>query len=420
MPYFDTRTLIDLLMLLLVMLRRVVARLGLGSGFELAFVAALFGVGLAACSVSALRTRTDSGSNDAPNAGHAGGSGGSALATGGSGGLAPGGAAGALPDGAVPPDGGADGFSDVSSDAGGRVDSTDARGDASTDGGGDALAAVCSSCTSWGQPVAEGPSPSSLVELSGLAASRAHPGILYAHNDSGDTARFFALTEQAHVNAELHLTGSPTATDWEDISVGPCPTGSCIYIGDTGDNKLDRTQYVIHRVAEPATLPIDGSVVTVNYESFPFVYPDGPHNTETLLVHPITGQVFVVLKEAGLPAAVFEMPLPLQAGHEVTLTQVTSLTIPVTEGVVTDGSFHPCGDRLLIRTTSATGLFEMTRTSGQSLSALFAATPVMVPVAAEPQGEAVTYALDGRRYFTGSETVSSTAVPNISVVTCQN
>jgi len=40
------------------------------------------------------------------------------------------------------------------------------------------------------------------------------------------------------------------------------------------------------------------------------------------------------------------------------------------------------------------------------MAALFGATPVMVPVAVEPQGEAVTWALDGRSYFTSSETVS--------------
>jgi hypothetical protein len=409
-------------MSLLVKERQVVARLGLRSGFELAFVMALFAVGLAACSVSVLKARPDAGSNDAPDAGLGGGTGGSALATGGAGGLSTGGSAGATPDAAGTPDAAADQFSDVTSDvtADGGGDATDARGDSATERGGDSQATVCASCTSWGQPVTEGPSPSALVELSGLAASHLHPGILYGHNDSGDTARFFAMTEQAHVNAELHLTGNPTATDWEDVSVGPCPTGSCIYLGDTGDNKLERSQYVIHRVAEPATLPSDGSIVTVSYESFPFVYPDGPHNAETLLVHPITGQVFVVIKEAGILATVYEMPLPLQAGQVVTLTRVTSLAVPIAEGVVTDGSFHPCGDRLLIRTTSVTGLFEMTRTPGQSLSTLFGATPVMVPVALEPQGESVTYAVDGRRYFTGSETVSSTAVPNISVVTCQN
>jgi len=70
--------------------------------------------------------------------------------------------------------------------------------------------------------------------------------------------------------------------------------------------------------------------------------------------------VFVVIKESGIPATVYEMPLPLQVGQQVTLTRVTSLAIPVVDGVVTDGSFHPCGDRLLIRTTSATGLYELT------------------------------------------------------------
>ena len=32
-----------------------------------------------------------------------------------------------------------------------------------------------------------------LIETSGIAASRSQDGILWAHNDSGDTARFFAL-----------------------------------------------------------------------------------------------------------------------------------------------------------------------------------------------------------------------------------
>lgn len=299
-------------------------------------------------------------------------------------------------------------------------DHADAReGDATQDGTVDGP--VCTHCTDWGAPQTEGPSPAVLPELSGLAASHLHPGLLYGHNDSGDSARFFALTPQGHVNAELHLADT-TATDWEDISVGPCPSGSCVYIGDTGDNKTDRTQYVIHRLAEPATLPADGSIVTIpatSYESFPFVYPDGPHNAETLLVHPVTGQIFIVIKETGIDATVYEMPLPLQAGQQVTLTLFSALTLSAIEGVVTDGSFHPCGDRLLIRTTGTTGLFELTRAGGASMASLFTATPVRVPVPVEPQGESVTYSLDGRSYFTGSETVSGQPLPSLSMITCQ-
>ena len=310
---------------------------------------------------------------------------------------------------------------DLPGDTPGQADArADAReGDAAQDSAVDG--ALCSRCTDWGAPQAEGLSPAVLTELSGLAASHVHPGLLYGHNDSGDSARFFALTPQGHVNAELHLADA-TATDWEDISVGPCPSGSCVYIGDTGDNKADRAQYVIHRLAEPATLPADGSVVTIpatSYESFPFVYPDGPHNAETLLVHPVTGQIFIVIKETGIDATVYEMPLPLQADQQVTLTLFSALTLSPIEGVVTDGSFHPCGDRLLIRTTGTTGLFELTRAAGASMTSLFMATPVRVPVPIEPQGESVTYSLDGRSYFTGSETVSGQPVPSLSMITCQ-
>ena len=292
-------------------------------------------------------------------------------------------------------------------------------GDTVIDAGMDITGPVCTSCTSWGAPDPLGqPSPSVVPELSGLAASRLHPGILYTHNDSGDTARFFAIDEKAQLNAEIHLTGV-TATDWEDINVGPCPSGSCVYIGDTGDNKLERSQLVIYRVPEPDALPSDGSIISVTPESFPFIYPDGRHNAETILVHPITGQIFIVIKETGIPATVYEMPLPLTPGEQVTLTRLTSLAIPPADGIVTDGSFHPCGDRLLIRTTSTTGLFEMTRSPGDSMASLFGAPPVMVPVAVESQGEAVTYAQDGRSYFTSSETVFGDPPVWLSQVSCQ-
>jgi len=79
--------------------------------------------------------------------------------------------------------------------------------------------------------------------------------------------------------------------------VGPCPSGSCIFVGDIGDNKLERSSYGIYRVTEPSiTSSVEG---TVAFDYFPFAYDDGPHNAEALVVDPVTGRVYVVLKEMG-------------------------------------------------------------------------------------------------------------------------
>jgi hypothetical protein len=60
-----------------------------------------------------------------------------------------------------------------------------------------------------------------------------------------------------------------------------------------------------------------------------------------------------------------------------------------------------CGARLLVRTRSALFLFAGAR--DVAMSALVATTPAMMPVANEPQGEAVAWRRDGRAYFTVSE-----------------
>jgi hypothetical protein len=264
-------------------------------------------------------------------------------------------------------------------------------------------ATPCGGCSAYGAVTALGAISAKLVELSGLAPSHLHPGILYAHNDSGDSARFFAINDKAQVTAEMDLMGA-TATDWEDVAVGPCPSGFCVYLGDIGDNAMGRAEYTIYRVAEPDVLATDGSASPVVYERFPFVYPDGKHNAETLLVHP-SGRVFVVTKVTGVTASVYEMPLPLTPGVRATLQPVTTITLGPSTDQLTGGSFHPCGNRLLLRTYGS--LYELTDGSDGGAEGVFKAPPAMVPVAQEVQGEAVTYSLDGMTYFTSSETVGT-------------
>src|SRR5215207_364043 len=89
-----------------------------------------------------------------------------------------------------------------------------------------------------------------LPEGSGLAASRRTPGRFWSHNDSGD-AVLFALDGTGHVNGRVSLAGA-NVEDWEAIAIGPCPSGSCIYLADIGDNDARRKRITIYRVAEPA------------------------------------------------------------------------------------------------------------------------------------------------------------------------
>ena len=89
-----------------------------------------------------------------------------------------------------------------------------------------------------------------LPEASGVAASRLRQNILWSHNDSGEP-----LVVGVDATGAIKELVRPTGTvveDWEDIAVGPCPQGSCVYIADIGDNASKRARITVYRFREPA------------------------------------------------------------------------------------------------------------------------------------------------------------------------
>jgi hypothetical protein len=162
---------------------------------------------------------------------------------------------------------------------------------------------------------------------------------------------------------------------------------------------------VIYRVAEPdVAVGRPAGMRAVTADALPFVYPDGSHNCETLLAHPRTGDLYLVTKRGGV-AGVYRMPMPFTPGVRATLVHLRD--IPIADGaVVTGGDIHPCASRVLLRTYGA--LYEYRAAAGAAFETTFGATAISVPVAREPQGEAVGYALDGRGYVTISEGASPT------------
>ena len=240
-----------------------------------------------------------------------------------------------------------------------------------------------------------------LTELSGIAESRGEPGVYFVHNDSGDRARFFAIDGQATLRATYVLTGA-AAVDWEDLAVGPCPAGQCVFLGDIGDNDRVRAGYAVYRVTQPAVGPGAAATHDVPWERFAFVYPDGAHNAESLVVRPDTGDVYVITKVSAGATEVYRFPRPMDAAATATLVRVGALALPTSgDALVTGADLHPCARRLLVRTY--TRLWEFAAGEGAPWDDLFRATPERVPVAAEAQGEAVGWHADGRGYVTLSE-----------------
>jgi hypothetical protein len=257
-----------------------------------------------------------------------------------------------------------------------------------------------------------------LNELSGLVASRASPGVLYANNDSGDAARFFAMDTDAKALGRFELDGA-SANDWEDMTIGPCPAGTCVFLGDIGDNRRVRTDYAIYRVKEPAVAvgkPV--GTVKVAWERFAFEYPAGEKfNAETLFAHPVTGELYIVIKQsAGDPSMVFKFPMPMDASKSATLIKVAELKVPEPKDqALTGGGLSPDGNALLLRMYNR--LVELKLPAGAPFEQIFAAKAVNVPVSAEQQGEAVAWKADGRGYFTASEEVG--VKPTLNRVECQ-
>ncbi|MGK2949018.1 MAG: hypothetical protein ACSLFP_10615 [Acidimicrobiales bacterium] len=275
-----------------------------------------------------------------------------------------------------------------------------------------ATAVPGSACEGFGAvAVAGAVGDQALVEVSGLAASRAHAGVLWAHNDSGAEAVLHALGPDGAALGAYAVPGA-TAVDWEDLAVGPGPEAGApvLFVGDVGDNEAQRPVVAIHRVAEPAAAP-DGTGGTLELvDTTEVSYPDGPADVEALVVDPDTGDVLLLTKDLLGASRVLLVPADrLGADEPVTATDVGGFQVPIDLALggglpgtmVTGADAAPGGEQVLVRTYRAVLAFE--RPAGQPLSAAFAAVPCRAPQADEPQGEAVAFTATGDAYLTIGE-----------------
>jgi len=219
-------------------------------------------------------------------------------------------------------------------------------------------------------------------EISGMARSVLHPHVLWLHNDSSGGPYLYAVDERTCATvATLKVDGAP-ARDFEGIATARMSNGDAvIWLGDVGDNRDSWPYLRLHRILEPPVLKDQTVAPTFTYR---FTYPDGPHNTETVMAY--GDRVWVVTKQLA-HGSLYEVPLK-KKGVSVARKLRTE------GGLVTDGAISPDGSTYVLRDYLNADIF---RGLPPGRSTGFFGLPL------QAQGEGVTWTADGRALLITSE-----------------
>lgn len=168
-----------------------------------------------------------------------------------------------------------------------------------------------------------------IVESSGLVA---RDGLVVTVNDSGDGNRVFTVDPASGDTVGVTRWQGDGA---DNEALAPAGAGE-VYVGDIGDNAGSRDS------VEVAKVPFGRGDREVRATTYELVYPDGPHDAETLLTDPATGRLYVVAK--AFIGQVYAAPERLDPDRPNELTPVEEVL-----GIATDGSFLPDGKHVVIR-----------------------------------------------------------------------
>lgn len=213
-----------------------------------------------------------------------------------------------------------------------------------------------------------------LGEISGLAASVRHPGVLWAVNDSGNAPDLIAV-DAATCAVRGQVRVNAPNTDWEALAMGSRGGKPVLFIGDIGDNLAARDSVSVLEVPEP-----DLTAATASARVHSFRYPGGSVDAEGLMARGT--QVWVVSKQ--LRGSVFRIRLK-QGGVQ---------RMGGAPAYATDAAIAPDTDVFAIRDYPT-----LTRYRGLPPGVrLGRSNPPQ-----QPQAEAVTFSADGAWLYTASE-----------------
>ena len=261
-------------------------------------------------------------------------------------------------------------------------------------------------CLESGEAISNGTlGDSALDEVSGVVESRVNDGVLWVHNDSGDDPLLYAISTQGALRSVWRLANAPRG-DWEDLAVGVDPEsgGGMLYVGDIGDNSQSRESIAVYRVPEPVVIDTD-ELQLIPWDTITLTYPGEAFNAETLLLDPLTDDLYVVTKDYAGATRIFRKAAPHVGGESAELEWVTDLDFasePLSGGATTAGSISLDGRYIVIR-TYGTAAYIWLRDHGQTVAETFAEEPCAIRLPGEQQGETIGFAVDGQSLWSISE-----------------
>lgn len=252
---------------------------------------------------------------------------------------------------------------------------------------------------------------SSIGESSGIVASRRHPGLFWTHNDSGGGPFLYAFDRAGRKRGVWKVVDAE-ARDWEDIAAGPGPRAgqTYLYIGDIGDNFGRRETVTVYRVPEPLINPAaisstkkNNPLTTEPAEAIRLTYPDGKHDAEALMVHPATGDLYIITKKAFGVSGVYKAAAPLVASKVITMSRVAEVRVPGLFAVVTAGDISPDGTRVVISDYQRAYEISLPAKPKVAFDEVWKQPLTAIETGSRQQGEAVCYRLDGKAILLTSE-----------------
>ncbi len=252
-----------------------------------------------------------------------------------------------------------------------------------------------------------------LSESSGLALGIRDPSIFWTVNDSGGDPCVFAIDRSGKTRAKVRVRDAANF-DWEDIASGKDEQGTpTLFIGDIGDNLFIRASIQIYQIPEPE-INAPGQPVAETETAAPQIwranYPDGRRNAESLLVHPLTGRLYILTKSEDGRCALYVFPQKLQPKVSMVMEKVADLAFPTLiragkrphDNCMTTGAcFAPDGSSMVVSTYSS--LYEWLLPKDKPLAEALQQAPLRIEPELLRQVEGVCYDRDSRTLWITSE-----------------